>query len=58
MPTTPLPSDKGSCCVIDMPVQLKLGVSLIHKTINLQKGFPYLHELGITIKTEYTQAIA
>jgi len=53
MPTTPPPSDKGSCCVIDTPVQLMLGASLIHETINLEKDFPYLHELGITIKTDW-----
>jgi len=30
-----------------------LGASLIHETINLEKDFPYLHELGITIKTDW-----
>ena len=53
IPSTPSPSDKVACCAVDMPVQLKFGASLIHETINLEKDFPYLHELGITIKRDW-----
>jgi len=53
IPSTPPPTDKGSCRVIDTPLQLQLGASIIHETINLEKDFPYLHELGIKVKTDW-----
>jgi len=53
IPSTPPPTDKGSCCVINTPVQLQLGASIIHETINLEKDFPYLHKLGLKVKTDW-----
>ncbi len=50
-PTMPPP--KRNPGVIDTPTQIQLGASLILETINLECDYPYMHSLGISIKTDW-----
>jgi len=50
-PSTPPP--KKDPRVIDTPTQLMLGASLIKETINLERDYPYMHSLGIRMKTDW-----